>query len=139
MGQPVDGEANEAAHQQEAQYEHEQVHGHARDGDLQIVPAQVAVVARVHRHRLGPAKAQQQHHDRADGSQMPGGVHGESAQHARGGVAAAVGHPGVGELVQRERHEAARDGEQQEDQHLPGIIKKGIEVAEQGLAPVEII
>ena len=131
-GDPGEGQRHHRDHDGEAQYEHDEVHRHAGQGDLQIVPAVVAVIPGVHRHGLGPAEAHQQHQRRAQRVQVLQGVDCQPPHHPRRGVAAAVRHPGVGEFVQRKGQYAPGEGQQEEYQHPLRVAEKFVDIADQG-------
>ena len=90
--------------QRHRQDKQRQINGDTRHADQKIIPAIVSLkIAGIDRHGLGPAEAQEHQTERADGIQMLPGVQRQPPQHLGGGVAAAIGHVAVGDLVQDQR------------------------------------
>ncbi len=94
----------------------EELGGGAGKGGKHLVAGGVAEVARGEGDGLAPAEDERAAEDEQDGPdegseevEVTGGVHGEAAHHAGGGVAEAVGGPGLSAVVER-------DGEHQDDQ-----------------------
>ncbi len=94
----------------------EQLGGGAGEGGEHLVARRIAEVARGEGDGLAPAEDERAAEDEEDGPdehaeevEVAGRVHGEATHHACGGVAEAVGGPGLGAVVQG-------DGEHHHDQ-----------------------
>ena len=78
-------------------------------------------VAAVHRHGLGPAKAEEDEGQGAHGVHAGQRVQGEAALQLGGGVPQLVGHPAVGELVQGQNAQDDKHNGKHLGQHGPDV------------------
>ncbi len=105
----------------------EELGGGAGEGGEHFVAGGVAEVARSEGDGLAPAEDERAAEDEEDGPdegseevEVAGGVHGEAAHHAGGGVAETVGGPGLGTVVKGDgehHHDEFKDDQSDVQRH----------------------
>ena len=115
-GQPL-----QRAHQHGGQREQDKIDRYARDGHQKIIPAAMAQVVGIDRHRLCPANARQKHHQRADQAEVPQGIERQPPRIARGRIAAAIGYIAVCDFMQNKRQQHSRGAIEHKAEKRKGI------------------